>query len=797
MPNSITNPDNQDPNLQEEMMRQIMQEAKEQKALEDSALATLAKEIEGKFNTDAGQRQRKEGEWYWAERLQLGSMWRYWNRWSTENSDNPFDVRDTDYVYADKPEFNIVKPKMKIGQAQLEMLQFGTGTDKNFTIKAKKPAKTQSQLANQSPVFQADGQTPMLDPTTGQPMTVGQLAMKASQDDDNKARMMDEQCWSQMEGAKYGEKMRQGFQDMLWYGSAIYKGPFNNNKCKRVRYQTQSSSGKPLWVTAFSEEPSPDFERVNPWLFYPDHRALCIEEAEHAAVVHIYTPTQLRKLVNQQGFRQDTIALLLKQTPRSNYYQAFRARAIQYNNSQFLDNKYVVLEWHGTVGKDSLKRLNIDPPYDNPFDMYKAEIWVCQGEVIYATLEMLESDTVVPFAVNTWEPDPASLFGFGAILLRDAQRVVNMTYQMVLDNGGLSAGPMVVMDKEAIKPIDGKPEIMPRKVWYFTENGGGMNAAQAIQFVNIPNNTPELMQILSMARDFGNEESIIPLISGGMEDPTVNDGGATGMTLRMQSSTTVLSSKARQWDDNVTKPIVSWFYEWNMQYNDNNDIKGDYNIDVQTSTAYLNKIMGQRDLERLSQQAAQDPDMKLLVDRSEILRAQVSGMNIPVDSIVRSNEEVKMLQQQQAQAAASQPPNPEVIKAQADMINAQAKQASVQNDAAQLQFDKDQGMQEAQMIMKQHQDDVQTRNNEAQARALDASSNRDVAMATLAGQNAQASNKLMTQLHIKEQEQQTKQFLGGIAAHQQQQKLGLEDRNTVVKERQQSHVEKVKVVKPK
>lgn len=766
----------------EEMMTIFDQEQAKIKAEaeQEQQIQALAKEIEGKFNTDAGQRQRKESEWYWAERLMLGSMWRYWNKWSTDNSENPFEIKDTNVLDADKPEFNIVKPKIRIGQAQLEMMQFGAGTDKNFDIKARKPVEVKSQEKSQAPVFYPDGQTPMTD-ANGQQMTLGQLAMQKSEADDEAAQKMDELVWGQLQAVEYGRKMRLGIQDMLVYGTAVFKGPFNNSQCKKVRYQVNGPKG-PMWISAYTEEAAPDFERVIPWLFYPDHRALSIDEAEHASVVHIYTSTQLRQLTKRGGFRTDAIKRLLQQAPKSNYYQAFRARAIQYNNSKFLDNKFVALEWHGTVGLDDLKRLSIDPPYTNPFDMYKAEIWVCQGEVIYACLEMLEADNTLPFAVCAWEPDPASLFGFGAIMLRDSQRVVNMVYQEVLDNAGLSAGPMAVLDKEAIRPIDGKMELTPRKIFYFSETGLGKSVNDVIQFINVPNNNEQLTAVLSMAREFGDEESMVPLIAGGLTDPQVGDTGATGMALRLQSSTTVLSSKARSWDDNITTKTVGWFYEWNMQYSQRDDLKGDFDVDVQTSTAYLNKIIGQRDIERLLTMTTQDPDLAMIINRTNAARAMVAGMNLPHDSIVNDPETVDQMKQQQAENAKNNP-DPAMLKAQADQMNAQAHLQSVENDANQLEFDKQQGMVEAQMQHEQSQANFATRNNEATARAIDAKSKQDVAVLQASMKNTQATTKIAADLHIAQADQETSKFIAGVQAGQQQQKLHLEERNVVVKEK--------------
>ena len=37
---------------------------------------------------------------------------------------------------------------------------------------------------------------------------------------------------------------------------------------------------------------------------------------------------------------------------------------------------------------------------------------------------------------------------------------------MILDNAGLVALPQATINKEMVKPIDGKPEIAPGKVWY-------------------------------------------------------------------------------------------------------------------------------------------------------------------------------------------------------------------------------------------------------------------------------------------------------------------------------------------
>ena len=101
-----------------------------------------------------------------------------------------------------------------------------------------------------------------------------------------------------------------------------------------------------------------------------------------------------------------------------------------------------------------------------------------------------------------------------------------------------------------------------------------------------------------------------------------------------------------------------------------------------------------------------------------------------------------------------------------------------------IQFDKEQGAVEARMEYEKYMANQQTRNNEAQSRALAAASDRDVALANLAQKDRQAAQQMMTDLDIAQQQRETDQFLAGVSAHQTQQKLALEARNTAVKEKE-------------
>src|SRR5690606_7952096 len=112
--------------------------------------------------------------------------------------------------------------------------------------------------------------------------------------------------------------------------------------------------------------------------------------------------------------------------------------------------------------------------------------------------------------------------------------------------------------------------------------------------------------------------------------------------------------------------VIRRMYAWNMQYNPKNEIKGNYQIDVRSSSEYKNKQMYIRDLERLSMEVSQNPQLALMINSDELFKARLATMHLPSNRIVRTADEIA-----QAQQAASQQPDPA-------MMELELKQAEIQ-----------------------------------------------------------------------------------------------------------------------
>jgi hypothetical protein len=126
---------------------------------------------------------------------------------------------------------------------------------------------------------------------------------------------------------------------------------------------------------------------------------------------------------------------------------------------------------------------------------------------------------------------------------------------------------------------------------------------------------------------------------------------AQGMSLLYNASTVVLRRSVKFYDDYVTEPMISRFYQWNMQFNPRDDIKGDFRCVARGSSTLLDKEQQGQALDTAMQLAMQ-PTWQPYTDMKKLYRQALKAKRI--QDIVLSDEEIeKNLQEQQAQAQAA------------------------------------------------------------------------------------------------------------------------------------------------
>lgn len=695
--------------LTEEEIDALAQAEEEERRAREQELEDLATSIESKFNDRAKRRSAKESQWLRSARLYYGKL-------STKNytttGETPWNHRNS----VDRPDINIVRSKCSIAIAQTVSMQFGT-SNKNWDIF---PDKADKSIENV-----------------------------------HACTLMADTIESQLETSKYSFHCRRAIWDRVILGTAVMKGPLSIGEMTRSYTQLE---GTDTWVPSVTVDNRPIIQHINPWFFYPDESTENVSCLEDAIEVHPMSGLQLKKYKSHPGFDSDAISIVLETKPqeyRSDSWSDFAE--LSENNPHLYKNKYVVLEYHGPITRDKLDKLGVCPTYESSNDEYYGEVWVCQGQVLRLELSSIEASYEIPYYMCVWEKDPASVFGYGVpLMMEDAQRVVNESWHMILDNSSLSSGPQVAMQRDLVEPANGKWELAPGQLWYLTDPQASVG--QAIQFFNTPNVTGNIVPILQMAQNFAEEESCIPLISAGLTSPEVGDT-ATGQLMMRTASTTLLDFMSEDWDDNITAKIIANWYAWNMQYNSDPAVKGAFAIDVRTSTEYKNKQLHLRDLEKLSVEAAQNPEVAKHLDLGQLARMRIEMMNLPSKSVILSPEQVRANEEA---AAANAQPNYDMMKLQLD-----ARRMDL--DEAKLEFEMQQNQQREIMEHEERMAAARARLVESEARVAVSQNEKEIALIELAQRDKEHSDKLLTQHEISRENNHTKVFLKSLEESRKQQ----------------------------
>jgi hypothetical protein len=563
---------------------------------------------------------------------------------------------------------NITRNKTNAAEARLQDMLFPTD-DRNFAIQPT-PVPELDAMAERSP------QSPD-DPAIYAREQVA-LAKKS-------AEMMQEEIDDQLVESRYQIKARDIIHDACQLGTSVIKGPIIIGRTKK-RWDVMPDGMSVLQVVEALE---PTVERIDPWDFFPDMSARTIEEAEFVFERRRMSKKQLREMAKLPGVLVSQVRELVKESAKSTHIARDfidDIRNITGINTVGEGNKYEIWEYHGPISKSEL----IDALYmqdggldetdvDELDDEVDAVVFFSGEKVIKVAVNPMETNDR-PFAVFNWEKDESSIFGFGVpYLMRNPQRVINASWRMMMDNAGLAVADQLVVNKELLSPADGSWEMTPKKVWYLRDKT--RSVGEAFASFSTPSHQVDLANIFSMARQLADEETNLPLIAQGEMAPHVTKT-SSGMAMLMNSSNIVLRKAVKNWDDDVTRPLITRFYDWNMQFSENPAVKGDFSIEARGSSALLVREKQQENLMIYANISAQNPELFKRRDWAGLDQEIAKSLEVPYELITKPQAEITEMEEQEM--AMAEAPNPEMEAAQFEM---QMKQAEFQLEQQKLQVE--------------------------------------------------------------------------------------------------------------
>jgi hypothetical protein len=431
------------------------------------------------------------------------------------------------------------------------------------------------------------------------------------------AKKMEKKIHDQLQESGASTHLRSMAFEMALLGTGVMKGPFAVDK----EYPNWNEEGEydPLIKTV------PECSHVSVWDFYPDPEAKSMNDAEYVVERHKMSRTQLRALKNRPYFMDDAVDMAVSKGP--DYVQKYWEMTMEDDDTQPTSERWEVLEFWGFVDVELLEEHGVKIPSElKDLDEVNANVWICNGEVLRMVLNPFKPARI-PYYATPYEHNPYSFFGVGiAENMDDTQTLMNGFMRMAIDNAALSGNLIIEVDETNLVPGQDL-SVYPGKV--FRRQGGA--PGQAIFGTKFPNVAGENMQLFDKARVLADESTGFPSFAHGQTGVST----ASGISMLMSAANGSIRTVVKNVDDYLIRPLGKAFFAFNMQFDFDESIRGDLEINASgTESLMANEVRSQRLMQFL--QVAQNPVLAPFAKMDYIIREIAKSMDLDPDKVTNS-----------------------------------------------------------------------------------------------------------------------------------------------------------------
>jgi hypothetical protein len=646
-------------------------------------------QIAGRLATLAGEQVRMKAE---TEEDWIAAV-RAYHGYYDSDSEKRLKLAGTSRAYV-----KLTRAKTVALEARLFDLIFPTD-DRNWGIEAtpvpklSKEGREAQKLAQQAAEKANDAEAQNDPATAAQHVAMGQdqagRAMAASQTIEQIAKasdMMQEEMDDQLVESQYPAESRLMIHDACLLGTGILKGPMVNEST-RGRWLRNQETGE--YALERQQEARPMVRRVDPWSFFPDMSARSIEEAEFTFERYLWTAKDLRSMVASHGFNKDAVREILREKRgkapvATGLTYLTQLRSITGTGDGSLKGRFIGWEYHGPLECEEvvtiLRAMGEEEAADeyalrdDPLEEFRVVLYFCEGQILKLAPEYPLDSGETLYSVFNIERSEGSIFGYGIPhIMADSATALNSAWRMGLDNAALSVGPQAIFDKTAVEPADKSWTIVPRKVWHRIK-AATPNTSPPVEFFNVPNNMAEIQKIIEIALQFIDMETGIPMPQQGDQtaDQTKTVGG---MTILQNAANVIFRRMVKNYDDGIIAPTMRRLYDWNMQFNPREEIKGDMQVDARGTAVLLLKEVQAQNLMFIVTQLMNAPSVQPMIKPYQNVQKLFQSMMIKPSDVMVSEDEWKA----NLKKLAEQPPPPDPAQIQAE---ARIKAAQINADAS-------------------------------------------------------------------------------------------------------------------
>lgn len=591
-----------------------------------SALSPLAVRMTGEWQRFASDRQQVEQRWLMDLRQYLGIY----------EPDVAANLKNRSKAFRRK-----TRSKIKAVDARLFDLLFPANKERNYVLQAT-PEPTVPDSVRQQ----------IVDQLQGAPENKIQDAIREYVDD--RATRMSSTIDDQLTEAHYRRIARSVVHSGNLYGTGVLKGPLVEKRLGKVRYVYDAQAKR--FVMRRNEEFKPFIDFVPLWRWYPDMTVAELEDCRAVWERHLMSKHGLLSLAKSQSvdgetLRRHVMSLPDGQVMPQTFEQDLRMVGDTKTTDFGLTGQYELLERWGWLTREDIECCGVKLPTCDDGIYYGNLLILPDGRPVKAVLQPMEGQTW-PYHIYYFDKDETSIFGEGlATLMRGDQDNLNAATRAMMDNAAITAGPQLEVFVEHLAATEKADEIFPFKIWPRTS---GDPQYPILRAINIDSHINELQGLAKMFDESADEVTAIPKFFQA-ENPTQGAAAtSSGLSMLLTQANIALKDLVVSFDEGVTKPFVTAMYAWNMQFNPDDSIKGDYDADARGAASLVAKEVRSQLLAQFTTSLTPEERAYIKWQRFAEQRAEANELGDIIKSKAEveedENSEAAQLQQQLVQA---------------------------------------------------------------------------------------------------------------------------------------------------
>lgn len=518
--------------------------------------------------------------------------------------------------------------------------------------------------------------TPEPDPT---PDTLRE-AMEIAMNDPEKARLSKrervrmatvaraERMENQMEDHLVESKYDELFRAVTHWGHeqavGILKGPLvtKTSRHKWGQVMMANEAGDPAfteWKMNESKIITPFFETVSPWDFYCEWSARRPQDSDFYFQRHLFTVRRMTQLKQNPSFIEKEV----REWITRNYeegdarWENWEQELYQNNSNQSslpgTRRRWETIEAWGALTAEELLQLGMEKKMEafgmkldeTTADMIEAHLWLSrsEGRVIGISLNP-NADQSRPYSFYMPSPEEGHVYGQSPLeVFRDVQQGINGGFRMLMDNAATSVAPQIELRlQRLITPGDIK-RMTPGRIWAVKEDPWN-SSNPAIQFTDFPNHTGVFLSLIQSFQGFFDETAGIPRFQHGGGAGAGAGRTASGLAMLMGAAGQLVKDQLRAWDE-FQAEVLTKLFNWEMQFNDREDIKGDHKIKVVTTSSILHKAERAQALREFRMSTLNPLDAPF-TKRRDMLEEEAKELDLDPATVVKTKEDMLSDQEQ-------------------------------------------------------------------------------------------------------------------------------------------------------